>query len=367
MPGKDRKSREKSSGIYFEILRKLGIALLTSFILLFLFIYVNTGNIFYIPWEYVPSISVEFILFFIFLSLLFWFHGRIASFMNTKSMHAFPPVIRSAIEVLLVILITLALNYVVMFIPIFYLIGVEIDPPEGRVRTVTVISIFISLFFYYLIEREKSKKKLRKELLRSEQLQKENFRAQLNYLKSQMDPHFLFNSLNVLNSLIYVDQEKATAFTKQLAQVYRSFLEKSEQTLVSLNEELKLVQNYVALLQTRFGEDLVVKIEVPATCFARQLPPGAIQLLVENAVKHNRFTKREPLHIYLYTEEGKIVVKNNLQERKEEVSKSRHGLHNIKERYAFLTDREVEILQSDKAFIIKLPLLEKAQHENTDH
>ena len=120
---------------------------------------------------------------------------------------------------------------------------------------------------------------------------------------------------------------------------------------------MELVRSYLSLLQTRFGNDLQADINVPSEFNAHRLPPGAVQLLVENAIKHNGFTSRKPLRIAIYLDVDKLVVENNVQPRREAAPSTGHGLQNIKSRYQLLTDEKVSIEKTEHAFIVKLPLL----------
>ncbi|QMU28752.1 sensor histidine kinase [Adhaeribacter radiodurans] len=253
-----------------------------------------------------------------------------------------------------------------MYLPTNILLpSVEVLPI--RVRSSFVVGAIISLFFYYFVERQRKTKLLQAEHLRAEQLHKESYRAQLEALKNQINPHFLFNSLNVLHSLIYVDQDKAAQFLSQLSEVYRFLLDSSSKQLVPLKTELELVHAYLYLLKTRFGENVQFQVEVPDAYRQLELPPTAAQMLIENAIKHNGSTSRKPLLISIFVADGKLVVKNNLQPRFDEVKSTKIGLKNISTRYSYLTSQEVEIEQMDQEFIVRLPLLKVEQHENTYH
>lgn len=361
---KNSTSHQKASPPAY--LKRLGYALITNFLLFFLLVYVNTGFIFYLPLDQLQSVAIEFLFVYLFLVSLLWSHSKIAQWIRLPVFKDMAATKKSIIEALLVIAVTLVLHFLVIYLPIDLILGFE-NTPEGRVRTVTVISVIISLFFYYFIEREMSRKKLQAEKLRTEQLQKENLKAQLEYLKAQMDPHFLFNSLNVLNSLIYVDPEKASEFTRQLAFVYRSFLDKKGERVVSLKDEMELVKNYVGLLQTRFGSELKFEIQISSDQNELFLPPGAVQLLVENAIKHNGFTEKSPLIIEIYSDGKKLIVSNNLQERKGQVDSVGKGLHNIQSRYEHLSKEDVIIQKTADTFKVTLPLLQKENYDNTDH
>lgn len=181
--------------------------------------------------------------------------------------------------------------------------------------------------------------------------------ARFDALKNQLDPHFLFNSLNVLSSLIDENPRNAQRFTTSLSKVYRYVLDQKNKDLVTVDEELDFARTYSNLLTMRF-EDSVI-FDIPATSInpEAKVVPLSLQLLLENAVKHNVVSAKNPLRISIYEEAGFLVVKNNLQPK--EVLKKREGvgLSNIKERYALLTDRAMKIFKTSSTFEAQLPML----------
>jgi sensor histidine kinase YesM len=190
----------------------------------------------------------------------------------------------------------------------------------------------------------------------AETAKKESIKAQYESLKSQVNPHFLFNSLNALTNLVYEDQDKAAKFIKQLSDVYRYVLDTRDREMVSLEEELRFLNAYLFLQQIRFREKLQVKINLNGV--ASQVAPLAFQMLIENAIKHNEISQDNPLLIHLYTIDNYLVVENNFQ--KKSVLKEDSpgiGLDNIRRRYAFLSDRPIEVTQTGKLFSVKLPVL----------
>lgn len=189
----------------------------------------------------------------------------------------------------------------------------------------------------------------------SEKLQKEGMAAKYESLKNQVNPHFLFNSLNALTNLVYEDQDKAAKFIKQLSQVYRYVLDTRDKEVVSLEEENNFLKAYLFLQQIRFGDKL--KLDVSIDNVKTKLPPLVLQMLIENAIKHNVIAEDNPLTIHVYSDGEYLVVENNLQRKQVMAEESPGiGLDNICKRYEFLTDKEVQIQQTDK-FIVKLPLI----------
>ena len=189
----------------------------------------------------------------------------------------------------------------------------------------------------------------------AEKLKRENLVAQYETLKNQVNPHFLFNSLNTISTLITKDPETADRFIKQLSEVYRYVLEYKDKELVDISTELKFIESFLYLHKIRFGDNLVIDIKIREHDF--YIVPLSIQILVENAVKHNIISANKPLTIEMYCEESYLVVTNNLQKKKIIESKDKIGLENIKSRYGMLSDKKVIIEKSDNKFIVKIPLI----------
>ena len=183
--------------------------------------------------------------------------------------------------------------------------------------------------------------------------------AKFDALKNQLDPHFLFNSLNVLTSLIEEDPHQAQKFTTSLSKVYRYVLEQKNKDLISVEEELQFAKTYVKLLKMRFEDSIHLEIPEHSNNPEAKIIPLSLQLLLENAVKHNVVTSSKPLYIKVYEENGMLVVDNNLQEKQVVKKSSGVGLQNIRQRYGIFTDRQVEITKSNTDFSVKLPLLTK--------
>lgn len=190
----------------------------------------------------------------------------------------------------------------------------------------------------------------------AERLEKESAVAKYESLKNQVNPHFLFNSLNALTNLVYEDQDKAVKFIKQLSEVYRYVLDTRDQEVVSLQEELEFLKSYLFLQSIRFGNNLKTIIDISSK---GKIAPLALQMLIENAIKHNIVSSEDPLSITVSEEGDFLVVENNLQKKKNVLAEpsSGIGLVNICKRYEFLSDKKVEILKSDNTFKVKLPII----------
>ncbi|MBT1695775.1 histidine kinase [Fulvivirgaceae bacterium PWU4] len=216
-----------------------------------------------------------------------------------------------------------------------------------------IITIIISLFLHgraFLMN-------WRKTSVDAEKLQKENIMAKYESLKNQVNPHFLFNSLNALTNLVYEDQDKAVKFIKQLSEVYRYVLDTREKEVVPLEEELRFLRAYLFLQQIRFGNKLVVEIDIQNDSEIR-IAPLALQMLLENAIKHNVVSEDDPLLIRVYTNSHYIIVENNIQKKAMLGEPSLGvGLENIRKRYEFLSTTRVEVNEDQSRFQVKLPVL----------
>ena len=177
-----------------------------------------------------------------------------------------------------------------------------------------------------------------------------------NALQDQLNPHFLFNNLSILKSMIQYDPQAATAFTQHFTDTYRYVLQHRDHSTVQLSEELDFLHAYLAVHKERLGSALQVEYQVDKHLQDRNIPPFSMQLLIENAIKHNIVSKQDPLTISIFTENGFICVENNFQPKKSSYSTSK-GLDNLRSRYDFLTEQKVKIIQNKAYFRVDLPLL----------
>ncbi|MEZ5145638.1 MAG: histidine kinase [Bacteroidales bacterium] len=214
------------------------------------------------------------------------------------------------------------------------------------ISVLTVVELSI-----YLLE------KWRFSLAELERFKKENAEFQFESLRSQVNPHFLFNSLNTLSSLIYNDREKAEIFIRELSDVYRYILENRGSELVLFERELKIARSYLFLLGLRFEKNLMVEWQIEKKAESKLIAPLTLQLLIENAVKHNVISRKMPLTLKIEANEDKLTVRNNLQRKEIKEYSSKLGLKNIQSRYSFLTSGIVDIYETDSEFVVKIPLI----------
>lgn len=191
-----------------------------------------------------------------------------------------------------------------------------------------------------------------------ERLKRENISIQLQGLKNQISPHFLFNSLNTLAAIIPEDPAQSVEFVHKLSHTYRYLLEQKDKTLVELATELDFILSYYFLQRIRFGENLQLHIDLPEDCLSRKLPPLSLQLLIENAIKHNVISSQKPLTLRICMDNaGRLVVQNNIQPRLMVEPSTGIGLHNIESRYRHLEVTGMEVKQDKTQFSVYLPLL----------
>lgn len=215
--------------------------------------------------------------------------------------------------------------------------------------TFVLVTIELGIFFLH---------RWRKSLMEIERFKKQSLQIRYEMLKTQVNPHFLFNSLNTLSSLVYSDQNTAHSFIRKLATVYRNVLEYREKGLISIEEELQALSSYVDLIELRFKGKLDMEINIEKKWGEYMVPPIIFQMLIENAVKHNVASSKNSLSIWIFVEGDYIVFKNTLKLKTSKGYSSKIGLDNICSQYELVTSKKVIIEETGEFFIVKIPLLE---------
>lgn len=226
------------------------------------------------------------------------------------------------------------------------------------INTTVLIAIGITFVISFFMNAAEFLRNWKQTALDAEKLKKEQMASKYESLKNQVNPHFLFNSLNALTNLVYEDQDMAADFIRKLSKVYRYVLDNQSKEVVTLETELAFVNSYLFLQRIRFDDKLKVNINVEGH-EKTMIPPIALQMLFENAIKHNTIAEEEPLTIDVYVEnETSLVIKNNLQKKNIPVEESAGvGLKNVAARFEFLSETKVEVIETASEFIVKLPLL----------
>ena len=241
--------------------------------------------------------------------------------------------------------------------------------PQGLYIT-TVIATFVSFLYTnarYLesfILVEKQKKELEINLLREKE---HAAQMQFEVLKAQINPHFMFNNFSVLSELIMEDPLLADKFLENLSNVYRYVIQNLKHDIVDLRDEIKLLYSYIYLIKIRYEDAIHIDIDETLEQTAGQIPPMSLQLLVENAIKHNQFSADHPLSIHIFHEERYIVVENELRPLASELASTGIGHHNLTERYFLLCRATPVIEKREDTYIVKLPIIHDIHHEHIDY
>lgn len=267
------------------------------------------------------------------------------------------PVRRFFIQFFWDVLFILFFSVGVKLLILIYFLHMNIDNFFRQEVVINSVIVFITLVVVlgdlciFLIRR------WRYSLVELEISKRETLQFQFEMLRNQINPHFLFNSLNTLNSLIYSDPDKAADFTRQLAQIFRNVLEMQHKEMVTLREELNLVEAYIKMIRIRFGQNIEININTDSAEFDKHLPFMTTQLLIENALNHNIISNADPLKIAIYTEEGFLIIRNSLQLKKEPQHSTGLGLKNIINRYRIMGVNGVEVIKNEESFSVRLPLI----------
>ena len=225
-------------------------------------------------------------------------------------------------------------------------------------KLVFLFSFRINLFLncihaiFYLLKQYQKKE------LEAEELRRISTMASLQAIRNQVNPHFLFNNLNVLSTLVMQKNEEANTFIEKFSIVYRYILKNQDTELIQLKSELDFIRPYIFLLEKRFGQGLKVNIDIPVENEELYIVPVALQMLIENAIKHNIVSTKRPLHVAItVSSEGSLVVKNNLQPREQKEVSEQIGLQNINKRLQIVAGKEIRIIKDEVSFTVEIPLL----------
>ncbi|WP_276388972.1 sensor histidine kinase [Eudoraea chungangensis] len=297
--------------------------------------------------DWVADFFIKFVFFFLFSYLILQLNSNWGYFF-TK----YKKVIRVVAVIILNLGILLAGATVLDFI-FDFIIGNPLSVQEKgflffELTVLVIILLFVSRILRLQLVTQVS-------LVENERLKQQNLQTELAALKNQIDPHFLFNSLNSLSCLIK-DNDSASQFVKKLSFMYRYILQSGDRDLVSLKEELKFLDSYCYLMKTRYRDRFRLVIDIDEKYLSKQIPPLALQLLVENAVKHNEISESNPLTVNVFSQDGSIYVENKLQPRTVMSEGTGNGLVNLDKRYYLIEKQRITISKDDNKFSVKLPL-----------
>ncbi|ALR30656.1 histidine kinase [Chryseobacterium sp. IHB B 17019] len=261
------------------------------------------------------------------------------------------------------LLIVLAFGMVIMFglawIQQLILSHINFGPTMLMVEVRGILINLVCYMFLTLLQNNYTGQQVRLEL---EKVKSDNLGAQYELLKQQINPHFLFNSLNTLKSMAETNDSETVDFIMKLSDFYRFTLESRKLDLITVQEEMKIVDSYLFLQKARFGEGITFTNELNSEVLKTLIPPFTLQLLVENCIKHNIVSQSKPLHIKIYNSENKIIIENPVQKKMVTEDSLGVGLDNVKMRYKHLLEQEIEINSDEKIFQIKLPFIHEYHH-----
>ena len=289
--------------------------------------------------------------------VLHWYLMRIFYLCLVKRFPGYDNRLKRIIRIPLVLLIYFFLTFILDFL-LDSIPGIE-DPLRQKPLLVKelVTGVFMITVSIGIYEALHLSAELRNTKIKQTKLEKEHLSFQLANLRNQISPHFLFNCFNTLLYLIDEDKEKGKEFVHKLSYIYKSILESSSKDLVTVEEELRFIGAYIDLLKERFGTNLNVKLHIGSAEKKKKIIPLAIQVGVENAVKHNTISKKTPLSIDIGGQDGYIAIINTLQPKPAKAFGHGLGIKNIIDRYKMITDKEVIVEKEELAFVLKLPLL----------
>ncbi|MEM7380152.1 MAG: histidine kinase, partial [Bacteroidota bacterium] len=264
---------------------------------------------------------------------------------------------------------TYVLNVVLIFAAsavfrFLYVRLIETDTGEVVPKYIEVVFFALTVILVFVSSIISLQKARHDKMLENAELKQQNLQKELSALKNQVNPHFLFNSLNSLSALVR-ENKKASVFVKNLSFLYRYILQSGELDLVTVDEELRFLKSYMDLIAVRFGSKLKFALNIAPSLGTKQIPPLALQLLVENAVKHNEISENYPLEIKLYSTDKALIVENKIRLRKSLNESSGIGLSNLDKRYHLLTGKNISIRQKGGNFIVELPIIEANESSNS--
>lgn len=285
-----------------------------------------------------------------------YFHSLAADYIRKRFEYSSQTNQRVFFTLLAWILLTILTNTVIYgFYTRFPLI--DFRPGKEQYLSLLLLGVGFNLVTTGLNEGLFLKQRWKLSETEKEHFKRENLQSVLQSLKQQVNPHFLFNSLNALSALINEDPKCAQKYLSELSKVYRYLLRTNENELTTLANELQFIDSYFHLLQTRFGKGVVLLKNIHGQSTHLFLPPLTLQLLVENAVKHNTVGKNKPLAIEIISSADSVLVRNNLQKKTLKVESGKIGLSNIAEKFRLLHKSNIEVLESDGFFTVKVPLI----------
>jgi sensor histidine kinase YesM len=290
-----------------------------------------------------------------------WFSGRWTIFLFRKHFTKMNAVLRITIQIIVTSLFTVLIcRFLSHFYPEKWLFSIDECPmmdEDYDLKNLYLISIIFNFLVNTIYESFYLFLRLSETLVETERFKKESIEAQYQNLTSRLNPHFLFNSLNTLTTLVEEDSKRAVKYIQELSIVYRYVLNSQKSIWTDLDSEMKFTHSYINLLKMRFEDNLKIEVGLCIEHLNYYILPLTIQLLIENAVKHNEISNSRPLEIKVFCKHDFLTVSNIKQIRTVAPSTTKEGLRNIADRYRYLVNKEVIIEDIDNSFTVKIPLI----------
>ncbi len=341
-------------------LRRIAIAGFLAIAIQLIFVYVKFGNLF-IVYHITSGIEISFT--FLYFLALFWIYPKISHWINSSFFNRLKTTIINITEGVTVVISTFLLTLIVKIAPMWMVMlyfnrqneGLNMAFDPEALRKSFIIHAVLGLLFYYFVERERLRKEIQAEHIRYAKLQREEFKGQLENLKNQVSPDFLFNSLGTLDTLIDHEPAKALEFVNSLSFVYRSFLDRKEE-VAPLAREVEIAEAYTSILKTELKDKFNITLKVDPKYLELHLPSGSLQGIMEQAIIDRKASFNHQLSISICTSGDKLILRI-AQKQEQEHPSVKAFLKNIRERYTYLTDQDIEINDNPNELHIELPLL----------
>jgi len=270
------------------------------------------------------------------------------------------PVARTFIEIISLLIWSVSAFVAVQLIMMYLINGIAPADALQYIYQSIIYTFLISLFISLVFTSIGFFKAWRKSVLNEAALKSEMMSYKYESLRNQINPHFLFNSFNVLSDLVYDDQAQAVLFIRQMSDLFRYVLDSRDKELVSLGEEVGFMKSYTSLLKTRFGDKLLLNLELNPDG-RDYIVPMTLQLLVENAVKHNEISEKFPLRVDIRQKDNYIEVENEVKSKQVGEDSKNTGLKNISQQFGFFTDRKIEVQSNGSTFLVRVPIIQMSE------
>lgn len=342
------------------------VAAVVTLVIYIVSLYISHGT-FIRPFTY--TIGIELFFTFCYFLLLFWLYPKISRLIHSRVFQKLNSLSTNLLEGFIVVLATAFLTAVIKLFPLWIIVLFieEVQMIPDAVRRNFVIHAVSGLFFYYFVERNRIRKRLQQERLNAARLEREKFHTELQELKNQVNPHFLFDSLEALTPLIKKNPEESVEFVEKLSEVYRSFLAPNEKELVTLKEELKTVEAYIYLLKTHFGNTIESQFNSLTDADKLSLPPGVLFFLTKQMIKRRKLNAEDKLKLEFSAEDKILKVICNRSWEKDSSPDEENELEKICNRYSFFSDKKPEVFWNENQVIVQLPLLKIENNESSNY